>query len=298
MAVPAPKMPADWELTPTPEEADPFRYGWRPKYVLLPGGAFEKQLVPLTAADLLDPQLGDEILVEGGPHASISTLLYELLERTFGEDPGVLVTHDMKMLWGIPGLQEPAPDVAVIRGARDKDEVREVFDVGVEEVRPCLVIEVVSPKYAEVRNNDYVDKVKIYERAGIPEYLIVEPFRVPGNPIRQWIGYRLGPDGRYRLIELDAEGRLLSETTGLLFGVSEDGFFQVTDARTCEVLRSPKQLEADEKAAKELAAREAEARLAAEERAAAAEERAAREAEARQAAEAELARLRAGLDRR
>jgi Uma2 family endonuclease len=284
VAVPVPKMPADWELTPAPEDADPFRYGWRPRYVYLPGGEVEEQRIPLTAEDLLDPELGDEILVEGGPHAQISSVLYVLLDAHFEEDADVLVTHDMKMLWGIPGLKRPAPDVAVIRGVRDKDEPRESFDVMQEGVRPCLVIEVVSPKYEEIRRNDYVHKVEIYEGAGIPEYLIMEPVFVRGLPIRKWTGYRLGSDGHYRRIEPDGEGRLLSETTGLLFGMAEDGRFQVTDARTGKVLRSLQQIEAGEKA-------QAEARKAAE-------ERATREAEARKAAEAEIARLRAELDRR
>jgi hypothetical protein len=72
MAVPVPKMSADWELTPAPEDADdPFRYGWRPRYVHLPNGEVEEQRIPLTAADLLDPQLGDVILTQGCPHARL-----------------------------------------------------------------------------------------------------------------------------------------------------------------------------------------------------------------------------------
>jgi Uma2 family endonuclease len=291
MGMPVPKMPADWEPRPAPEEADPFRYGWRPKYVRLVGGKVEEQRIPLTAADLLDPQLGDVILVQGGPHGKLARRLGGVLEIFFEDDPDVMVTGDMKILWGIPGLKDPAPDIAVIRGARDRDEVREVFDVVKEGVRPCLIIEVVSPKYEEIRRNDYVEKKEIYERAGIPEYLIVEPFRLRGNPIRQWTGYRLGANGRYQRIEPDGEGRLLSETTGLLFGIAEDSGFQVTKAQSGERLLDLSQLSS--------------ARKAAEERAEQAAERATREAEARKAAEkarkaaeAEIARLRAELDRR
>ncbi len=285
MAEPAPKMPAAWELTelrPAPDDADPFRYGWRPRYVHLPGGEVEEQDVPLTAEDLLDPQPGDVVL-ESDPHAKISSFLYALLVVRFEKDDGVLVTHDVKMLWGIPGLKEPAPDVAVIRGIRNKQEPRDTFEVVQEGVRPCLIVEVVSPKYEEVRRNDYVKKKEIYERVGIPEYLIVEPYQVPGSPIRQWTGYRLGFDGRYREIEPDGEGRLLSETTGLLFGIDEDRSFLVINARTGERLLNPSQLSAAREAAEERATREAE--------------RADREAEARKAAEAEIARLRAELDR-
>ncbi|MBW8874177.1 MAG: Uma2 family endonuclease [Acidobacteria bacterium] len=289
MAEPVPKMPAEWELTPASEEADPFRYGWRPRYVRLPGGKVEEQRIPLTAEDLLDPQLGDVIL-EGDPHAKLSSFLYVLLVVLFEKDAGVLVTHDVKMLWGIPGLKEPAPDIAVIRGARAKDEVRECFDVVQQGVRPCLLIEVVSPKYEEVRRNDYVRKKEIYERAGIPEYLIVEQYQVPGGPIRQWTGYRLGFDGRYQRIESDGEGRLLSETTGLLFGIDEDRSFLVINARTGERLLNQSQLSSARNAAEERAAQEAEARGVAEEARIAAEQRAAREAGARKVAEEHSAR--------
>ncbi len=134
-------------------------------------------------------------------------------------------------------------------GIRNKQEPREIFEVVQEEVRPCLIVEVISPKYEEVRRNDYVKKKDIYERVGIPEYLIVEPYQIPGSPIRQWTGYRLGFDGRWE-------------------------------------------------AAEERAAREAEARKVEAEARKAAEERATREAEARKAAEAEIACLRAELERR
>jgi Uma2 family endonuclease len=297
MGMPLPKIPPDWEPRPVPEEVDPFRYGWRPKYVRLVGGKVEEQRIPLTAADLLDPQLGDVISVQGGPHGKLSRRLGGVLELFFEDDPDVMVIGDMKILWGIPGLKDPAPDIAVIRGARDEDEVREVFDVVKEGVRPCLIIEVVSPRYEEIRRNDYVEKKDIYERAGIQEYLIVEPFRVPGNPIRQWTGYRLGANGRYQRIEPDGQGGLPSETTGLLFGIAKDGSFQVTNAQSGEHLLDLSQLSSARNAAEERASQEAEARKAADKRAGQASERAAREAEARKAAEAEIVRLRAELAR-
>ncbi|HEX3557343.1 MAG TPA: Uma2 family endonuclease [Thermoanaerobaculia bacterium] len=292
MAEPVPKMPAEWELRPAPKDADLFRYGWRPRYVHLPGGKVEEQRIPLTAADLLDPQIGDVILTQGGPHATLATDLHDLLKRYFRRDGSVLVTFDRKMLWGIPGLQEPSPDVAVIRGVRNKHRAARStsFDVSKEGVRPCLVLEVVSPQYEEVRNNDYVDKKQIYERAGIPEYVILEPTLTSEDHVLL-TGYRLGSAGRYQPVEPNAEGHLLSETTGLLFGEDEDGSVLVVEARTGARLRKPTQIEEDEEAAQKRAIRES--RRAAREAA-----RADREAEARRAAEAEIARLRAELERR
>ncbi|MFY9822266.1 MAG: Uma2 family endonuclease, partial [Thermoanaerobaculia bacterium] len=96
---------------------------------------------------------------------------------------------------------------------------------------------------------------------------------------------------RYQQIEPDAQGRLLSETTELLFGVSAKGDrIEVFNARTGERLESPAEVEIARKAAEERATREEAARKAAEERATGAET-------ARKAAEEELARLRAQIER-
>jgi Uma2 family endonuclease len=262
-------------MTAVPD-VDPFRFGMRPKYFRLPNGEVEDQSIPLTAEDLLDPQLGDEIWAQGGSHAKFSVGLYGLLDRHFEEEPAVLVTYDMKIIWGIQGLVDPAPDVAVIRDVWDKDEPRQVFDVAQEGVRPSLVIEVVSPQYEETRRNDYEKKVVIYRRAGIPEYLIIEPVFTRGLPVRLLTGYRLDSKKRYQRIEPDGEGRLLSETIGLLFGVGKDHTLTVFDARTGKRLLRPSQILTAQKAA--------------EERAQTAEERAL-------TAEAESAQLRAELEK-
>ena len=56
------------------------------------------------------------------------------------------------------------------------------------------------------------------------------------------LGYRLGRDGRYRQIKPDAQGRLLSEATGLLFGVGEEGQTPIIfEAQTGERLLDPKE---------------------------------------------------------
>jgi hypothetical protein len=141
----------------------------------------------------------------------------------------------------------------------------------------------VSSIDAATRRNDYEKKVAIYERVGIPEYVIVDPPARATQGRLLLTGYRLGADGRYRRIEPDVEGRLLSETTQLLFGVDQDGVsLVVIDGRTGRRLRTSSEVEA----ALEVAERQTLA----------AEERAEREAEARRAVEAELARLRARLE--
>jgi Uma2 family endonuclease len=247
-------------------------FGFRIRRSPGPNGEPVGQWIPLTADDLLDPQMGDEI-PQTQAHSTSLLRLFRFLSWYYELREDVTVTMDMKMFWGIPGLKEPSPDIAVIPGAR-KVWNRESFDIVKEGARPGLIIEVVSDLAPELRRHDHVDKVEIYQQVGIPEYLILDP------PIDStqglWTGYRLGPDRRYRQIEPDREGRLLSETTGLLFGVDTDGkALHFCDARTGERLLDPHE---------RLRRREA------------AEEQLRLEVEQRKAAEAEVARLRAELE--
>lgn len=293
MGVPLRKMPADWEPEATPTNPDPFRYGWRWRTVHLPGGEVLDEQIPLTADDLLNPQPGDQV-GQSQLHWELLFLLARILDRFYEVRNDVALAVDLKMLWRIPGLKEPAPDLAVIPGVRQKiDPSRTSFDIVEEGVRPCLILEVVSSSDLEIRRNDYEKKVELYQRVGISEYVILDPSMSSTEGRLLLLGYRLNRKGKYQRIQPDAQGRLLSETTGLLFGVGEDGQTPVIfNAQTGERLLDPKEQadRAEEKYAREVEGRklETEARLAAE-------ALAAREAEGRKAAEAELARLRAEL---
>lgn len=252
------------------------------RWVERPDGRFELVEWPPTLEDYLDPQLGDK-LIQGKLHALVRRTLADILFRYFRPDEEMLVLEDCKVLLG-PGLPGPGPDVSVIRGARYSDADFDSYDVVEQGALPCLLIEVISPKDARIRQMDEVDKKDLYERVGILEYLLVDlPRRATGRRFRVR-GYRLGPGRRYQLIEPGKDGRLLSETTGLRFGVPLDGqWIEVFVAATGERLLTS--WEAEEKAARE------------EERAAREEERATREAEARKTAEEEIARLRAEIER-
>ncbi|HVR95999.1 MAG TPA: Uma2 family endonuclease [Thermoanaerobaculia bacterium] len=231
------------------------------RWVERPDGRLELLEMPLTPEDFLDPQLEDK-MVQGWPHSRNVHILYEMLESHLQPEDDVIVLSDVKHLLG-PGLPGPSPDVSVIRGARNPDPDLSSFDVTEQGVVPCLVIEVVSPFDARIRRTDEVDKVRLYERVGIPEYVLVFMPRRKREPRFRLKGHRLGSGGRYRPIELDAQGLLLSETTHLRFGVSPAGDrIVVIDDRTGEQLLSPKE-----------------------------------EKQARRTAEAELERLRAEIDR-
>jgi Uma2 family endonuclease len=225
------------------------------RWVERPDGSMELLELPLTPELFLNPELEDT-MVQGRTHGLVRAYFTEMLQRWLQPQTDVMVLEDVKHFLA-PGLG-PAPDVSVIRGARLPDLVEESFSAAQQGVVPCLVIEVVSPKDARIRRTDEVDKVKLYERVGISEYLLVDlPRKATGHRFRLK-GYRLNADRRYRPIEPDAQERLLSVTTGLRFGVSPRGdWLEMYGAATGERLLSPREVV-------ELAAREAAARKAAE----------------------------------
>ena len=221
MARPVEKLPVEEPWSPGSADSEETAKGSTLlRWIERPGGELELVELPLTPELFLDPQLEDK-WVQGQAHDDTACELRDLLVRHFRSQPDVLVTHDMKHLFG-RGLPAPAPDVSVIRGIRRRDADRRSFNARKEGALPCLVIEVVSPFSARIRRTDLESKVEIYERAGVSEYLIADsPRQAPGR----WyslLGYRLDAGGRYQPIEPDAEGRLLSETTGLWFQVSPD----------------------------------------------------------------------------
>jgi Uma2 family endonuclease len=212
MGQPARKPPA-FDDSDLPSD-DPFRLGFRERIVRLPGGRTELRQIPLTADDLLDPQLGDHV-TQNSWHNAIVVTIYEMLSWRYESRPDVLVTGDLKMMWGIPGLPNPSPDVAVIPGVRDKARMRRSFKVRREGTRPAFVLEVVSDE-PEHQSADHHRKVEIYERAGISEYLILDPPASADEECRL-SGFRLNASQRYEPIPPDAQGRILSDATGLWF---------------------------------------------------------------------------------
>jgi Uma2 family endonuclease len=200
-------------VTDYENDEEPFRLGWRYRTVVLPDGESELQEEPLTEADLLDPRMGDHI-AHSSWHTLTVHMLYEILSWRYEDRPDMLVTSQLKMIWGIPDLPNPAPDLALIPGVRDKDRIRNDFRVEDEGTRPALVIEVVSEEPEHWRA-DHEKKVEIYERAGVPEYLVVDP---PDHERGCHLtGYRLNEAKRYEPIPPDSQGSILSVTTGLWF---------------------------------------------------------------------------------
>ena len=176
-------------------------------------------------------------------------------------------------MWGLPGLQEPAPDLAVIPNLTTKGQEHPSFNTVAEGTRPCLVVEVISPRYA----GDDTTKVTIYAQAGVQEYIIINPHFEDWAAPYELTGYRL-EQGQYAPIQPDEAGRLYSATTNVWFGLDEsERNLVLEDGDSNQVLLDNQAAHA--------------ARLRAEAQMAAAEQRAA-------AAEAEVSRLRAQLAQR
>ncbi len=173
---------------------------------------------------------------------------------------------------------DAAPDLIM---AVADDRERSSWKVA-DEGPPLFVLEVVSE---ESLKRDLVEKPVLYQVMGVREYAIYAPHRKDGGP--SLLGFRRDDAGQFVAWTVDAQGILWSDTLGLgLCRVANDRL-RVRD-RSGVLLLSP-----TEEAVAEAARAEQEAARAEQEAA-----RAEQEAALRQAAEAEVARLRAMLERR
>jgi len=238
------------------------------------------------------PTSDGQPMAETTLHRKIMSDLIQGLDLRYLEVPDVWVGGNLFLCYekGNPAAHR-APDVLLAKGVKKWDRPNYLLW---EETPPSLVVEVTSRK---TRREDQGDKKALYERIGVEEYVLFDPY---GDYLRPRLqGYRL-EGGRYQPIPLAEDGTLLSRTTGLIFR-PEGRRLRLVDAVTGEPLPWPEELEvaltqeaAARRAAQAARRAEAAARRAAE--AAAAEEEAARRsAEERvRTLEAELERLRKG----
>ncbi len=90
-------------------DEDEFYYGYRTLVFDGPDGKPIYRYRPLTLADFLDPEEGD-VLTQGTLHFSDTRRLYRIFTYLHRDNPRLSVFGDFNILWGIPGLFEPAPD--------------------------------------------------------------------------------------------------------------------------------------------------------------------------------------------
>ena len=212
------------------------------------------------------PTSDGQPMAETTLHRKVMADLIEALERHFADVPDVWVGGNLFLCWekGNPEAAR-APDVLLARGVTKWDRPNYLLW---EETPPSLIVEVTSRK---TRREDQRDKKVIYERIGVEEYVLFDPY---GDHLRPRLqGYRLA-GGCYQPILPAADGSLASRTTGLTLR-PEGKRLRLVDLQTDELLLWTDEVEGAYERAVAAAARAEKALAQAESQAAAAKARAA-----------------------
>lgn len=208
------------------------------------------------------PTSDGQPMAETSLHLRVMFDLIDGLRRRYAAAPDVWVGGNLFLCYEEGNPQAIiAPDVLLAKGVSKWDRPNYLLW---QETVPSLVMEVTSRK---TRREDQGKKRALYERLGVEEYILFDPYGEYLKPPLQ--GYRLSR-GRYLSIPLAEDGSLASQTTGLRLQRERDRL-RMMDAASGEPVLWAEEVDL--------------ARIQAEERAAAAEERV-------RALEAELERLR------
>ena len=244
--------------------------------------------IPLGQKEIEYPTSDGQPMAETTLHRKVMCDLIEGLERHFSEVPDIWVGGNLFLCYekGNPAAHR-APDVMLAKGVEKWDRPNYLLW---EETPPSLVVEVTSRK---TRREDQGDKKSLYERIGIEEYVLFDPYGEYLRPRLQ--GYLLDGE-RYQPVLPAEDGTLFSRTTGLILR-PEGRRLRLVDAITGEPL--PWHDEVEMALVRESAARRAEAaaRRVAEAAQRAAKAEAAEEAAARRIAEERVRALEAELER-
>ncbi|MCP4349086.1 MAG: Uma2 family endonuclease [Desulfobacterales bacterium] len=197
---------------------DEYYYGHRTVIEYDEKGNCRFRYLPLTPDDFLDPEEGD-VYMEGNLHERDVDRLKSIFRFHLKDQEDITVYSNLKIIWGIDGLSEPAPDISILRDVTDPEKPRDAFHVPEERTKPFFVMEVVAPRY---RNQDISKKPEIYRKAGVSEYIIADPGLKQGKISYTAIGYRL-IGNRYIKMKPDSQGRLRSMTADILLGTAESG---------------------------------------------------------------------------
>jgi len=243
--------------TASPGAEDPFRLGFRWRYVTGPDGREVLDQIPLTPEDLLYPQEGDHV-AQGFPHLSFVHPWADALRCHLEKRPGIVVTSDVLLVLRHDG-KTCSPDVAVIEGSFDPSKIEAAVHLGTVGGRLVFALEAVSAKEQEMVDKDLKRNPQRYAAEGVEEYFTVYP--KPGRKVSNLVGRRLEPAGKYVEIAPDAQGRVVSKKLGLSFAIdAETEELVVADAETGQRLRildeeAAARVEAEHRLAEETAAR-------------------------------------------
>jgi len=180
------------------------------------------------------PTSDGQPMAETTLHRKVMSDLIETLERRYADAPDVWLGGNLFLCYekGNPAATV-APDVLLARGVAKWDRPNYLLW---EEKPPSLIVEVTS---RSTRREDVVKKKALYERIGVEEYVLFDPYGEYLRPRLQ--GYRL-TRGHYQPIALETDGTLRSRTTSLTFR-PEDERLRLVDTATAEPLLWSDELE-------------------------------------------------------
>jgi Uma2 family endonuclease len=165
--------------------------------------------IPLKREEIEYPTSDGQPMAETTLHRRIMTDLIQGLERQFRDAPDVWVGGNLFFYFeqGRPQAVV-APDILLVKGVRKWD--RPIYKLWEEGRVPSLVVEVTSES---TRDEDLSKKKGIYQRLGVEEYFLFDPYGDYLEPRLQ--GQRLEA-GRYVPMAPQPDGSLASSTTGLI----------------------------------------------------------------------------------
>jgi Uma2 family endonuclease len=170
--------------------------------------------MPLQYEEIEYPYSDGKPMAESDLHRAEMMYLIEALDDRYRETPDVYIAGNL-FLYYVQGDRKAvvAPDVFLVKGVPKGH--RKSFLLWKEGHGPRFVIEVTSES---TRDEDLNKKRDIYQRLGVEEYFLHDPLSEYLRPSLQ--GFRL-QSGRYRRIEQELDGSLISRATGL--GLRREG---------------------------------------------------------------------------
>ncbi len=188
------------------------------------------------------PTSDGQLMAETLEHQTVMVDLIQGLRQRYAERSDVWVAGNFLLCYerGNPNAHV-APDVMLAIGVRKRVRFNYLLW---EERPPSLVVEVTSKS---TRREDEGKKKALYERIGVEEYVLFDPFGEYLRPRLQ--GYRLEA-GRYQPVPLERDGTLLNRTTDLTFR-PEGQRLRLVNTATGEPLLWNEELEAALQAAEE-----------------------------------------------
>ena len=176
--------------------------------------------------DIYYPESDGQPMAETDLHRDEMFDLIQALKRRYRGVPDVYVSGNL-FFYYIKGDPRAvvAPDVFLVKGVEKRP--RRTYKLWEEGRVPSLVIELTSDS---TRDEDLSKKKVCYERLGVEEYFLHDPYQDYLDPTLQ--GFRLTND-RYQRIEPETDGSLRSLATGLLLRI-EGPRLRLVDAATGE----------------------------------------------------------------